>query len=102
MLKMNKKLIVGFIVTALATQVSFASSDNDHLSSQSLNLASRIQNLAQSNAKDLCSGDILVASAYVRSAGYALAHDKIQAARVSLAYAQTELKELSHSRNSQV
>lgn len=99
MLKMNKKLIAGFFMTALAMQVSFASSDNDRLSRKSLTLSNQLQNLSQNNNKDLCSGDILVASAYVQSAGNALSRDKIQVARVTLAYAQAELKEISHSRS---
>lgn len=96
---MKKKLIVGFFLTILASSVSFAGFDNTDLSRQSLNVAGELEHLSQSNNKDLCSGDILVASAYVKSASYALSSDKIQSARVSLAYAQTELKEISHNRS---
>lgn len=98
MLKMNKKLIAGFVIAALASQVSFAG-DNHYLSRKSLSLASELQEIAKTNGEDLCAGDVLVAGSYVQSAGRALSSDSVQNARVSLVYAQNELKEISNHRS---
>ena len=95
---MNKKLIAGFLLTALATQVSFAG-DNHYLSRKSLTLASAIQEIAKTNSDDLCAGDVLVAGSYVESAGNSLSLDKVENARVSLVYARSELKEISNYRS---
>jgi hypothetical protein len=95
---MNKKLIAGFLLTALATQVSFAG-DNHYLSRKSLTLATAIQEIAKINSDDLCAGDVLVAGSYVESAGNSLSLDKVDNARVSLVYARSELKEISDYRS---
>lgn len=95
---MKKRLIAGLVLGALITQVSFASTNNQSLGRHSLNLAIQLKYIAQENHQDLCAGDVLVASAYVQSAGEALSYDKVQSARVSLVYAQNELKEISNNR----
>lgn len=96
---MNNKLIVGFIMTLMASQASFANGDNQHLGKQSINVAAHLNEIANIHDSDLCVGDVRIASAYVQSAGYALSRDKVQSASVSLVYAQNELKEISYNRS---
>lgn len=96
---MNNKLIAGFIMTLVASQVSFASGDNQYLSWQSLRVADHLNEIAKVNDRDLCAGDVRVAAAHVQSAGFALSRDKVQSASVSLVYAQNELKEISYNRS---
>lgn len=96
---MNKKIIAGLVMTMLVSQVSFANETHTHLSRYSLRVASQLNDIAQQNNSDICAGDIMIAAAYVKSAGYALSKDKITPARVSLVYGQNELKEIIHSRS---
>lgn len=96
---MNKTLIAGFIMTLVASQASFASGDNHHLSTKTLRIAEHLNQVANIHDSDLCVGDVRIAAAYVQSAGYALSRDKIQTASVSLVYAQNELKEISYNRS---
>lgn len=96
---MNNKLIVGFIMTLMASQASFASGDNQHLGRQSLRVAEHLNEIARVSDRDLCAGDVRIAAAYVQSAGFALSRDKVQSASVSLVYAQNELKEISYMRS---
>lgn len=96
---MNNKLIAGFIMTLMVSQASFASTDNQHLGRQSINVAAHLNEIAKVHDSDLCAGDVRIAAAYVQSAGYALSRDKVQSASVSLVYAQNELKEISYNRS---
>lgn len=96
---MSNTLIAGFIVGLLASHASFASGDNHYLSVQSLSVAEHLNTIAQEHDSDLCAGDVRIAAAYVQSAGFALASDKVQSASVSLAYAQNDLKEISYNRS---
>ena len=86
-------------MTLMASQVSFANGDNQHLGKQSINVAVHLNEIANIHDSDLCAGDVRIAAAYVQSAGYALSRDKVQSASVSLVYAQNELKEISYNRS---
>lgn len=96
---MNNKLVAGFMMTLMVSQVSFASGNNQHLTGKSMSVAAHLNEIAKVHDSDLCAGDIRIAAAYLQSAGYALSEDKVQRASVSLAYAQNELKEISYNRN---
>ena len=99
-IKMKKKLIAGFAVAALVSQAPFAANLNTkHLEQQSFEIAYQLKRLADSNISDLCAGDVMVASAYIESAGRELQRNKHIAARTSLIYGQIELKEISHTRS---
>lgn len=95
----NRKLISGLIMGILAYQFVNAQSSNTYgLQQQGFKIARQLNQFAEQNEANLCSGDILVAAAYIKLAAHELTMAKHPVALTSLAYGQNELKEIINSR----
>jgi hypothetical protein len=74
---MKSKVIVGIISAVLGAQSSFATHLNHYaLDRQIFDISYQLNRIAENNSTDLCSGDLLIAAAYLESAGGELQHHK--------------------------
>ncbi|HHI9989717.1 TPA: hypothetical protein ACQDQH_002745 [Legionella pneumophila] len=97
---MKSKVIVGIISAVLGSQSSFATHLNHYaLDRQIVDISYQLNQIAENNSTDLCSGDVLIAAAYLKSAGGELQHHQKDKALVSMAYGHNELKEISTVRS---
>lgn len=98
-MKTSRKLISGLIMGVLVYQLVYAQGSNTQaLQQQGFEIAHQLNEFAEQNEANLCSGDILVAAAYIKLAAHELTMKKHPSALTSLAYGQYELKEISNSR----
>jgi hypothetical protein len=94
-----KKLMAVVIMTGLVYPVVFAQSQKiNELERQGFELANQLNELTSQHEQDRCSGDISTAAAYIELAARELAISKRPAALTSLAYGQSELREISKGR----
>ncbi|MDI1352642.1 MAG: hypothetical protein PSV35_07720 [bacterium] len=93
---MLKKVLLGISMVVLNIHMAHAVNvNNPEIEKQSFEIAAGLNLIAQLNSSDLCAGDIIIAAAYIESAGRELQHDKQLAALTSLTSGQNELKEIS-------
>jgi len=92
-----KKLVICALplVLTCVTQVSFAGS---HLPQQLHDLSRTLTSISNEKPGDLCSGDLVVAGAYLDAGAFKLERNKMNEALVSLKYGQNELKDISTKR----
>ena len=95
---MKKKVIAGLIIAMSVSQYALANHDNYNLERRIIDVSSQLYQLAEENSTDPCSGDVLIAGAYVESAGHELDLQKRDKALRSMIYGHKELKEISNTR----
>lgn len=89
-----KKGLCAALMALLVTSAGFASGDTWFLAQQCERIGFELDKVAKARSQDVCSGDVLVASAYIKSASYQLAENKKDKALLSLGYGQNELDDL--------
>ncbi|ERH43318.1 TPA: hypothetical protein SLD83_001757 [Legionella pneumophila] len=97
---MRINVIAGLIITALGSPCAVATSSNHYdLERRIFETSYQLNQIAEENNSDLCSGDVAIAAAYLESAGAQLQHHKKDRAVVSMAYGYNELKAISNVRS---
>lgn len=96
---MTNRFTAGCALALVVSSVSFASIDTTRLARQSLVTSERLNNFAQTHYKDACAGDVMIAGAYLKSAGEALLKNNNYRASVSLAYTKNELQDIGYNRS---
>ncbi|MDP3268078.1 MAG: hypothetical protein Q8M40_03430 [Legionella sp.] len=97
---MRINVIAGVFLTALGSQYAVATSLNHYdLEKTIFDTSHELSQIAEENKTDLCSGDVLIAAAYMESSGAKLQRHQIGRALVSMTYGHNELKEISNVRS---
>lgn len=97
---MKNRVIAGLIIAVLGSQCAVANNVNSYdLETQIFGISFQLNQIAEANSIDLCSGDVSIAAAYLESAARELQHYKYDKALVSMAYGYNELKEISNARS---
>ena len=97
---MNNKVLTGLIITVLGAPSAFATQANNYdLERRIFDVSYQLTQVSDANNQELCAGDVLIAAAYLHSAGRELQHQNRDKALVSLAYGHNELKEISSVRS---
>jgi sensor c-di-GMP phosphodiesterase-like protein len=97
---MRINVIAGIIITAIGSQCAVATNLNHYdLERRIFDASHQLNQIAEDNRTDLCSGDVLIAAAYLESSGAELQHHKKDRALVSMTYGHNELKEISNVRS---
>lgn len=85
-------LLTGFLLTGQAL------ASGSHVADECHHIVQHLNTLAGQNRDDSCSGDVLIAAAYVEAASIKLAKDKPMDAILSLNAGQKELESLSYKK----
>lgn len=92
----SRALIAGLLFSS----AFMAWSQNTHdIQYECRHTASQLNNMADSNATNPCSGDLKIAAAYIESAQLKLKHQKTDQALIAIKYGELELKEISQNRS---
>lgn len=98
---MNNKIVPSLLIAAVCVQSAFAMGLKlpIALENEFREIAYNLNHFAEINKTDLCAGDVIIAAAYIESAGRELQRDQHTKALTSLSYGQNELKEISSGRS---
>ncbi|PJE09573.1 hypothetical protein [Legionella sp.] len=96
MKKKNKKVMMVMTGALIAFSANAFTSDPYQLSHECEAIAHKLQNLAHTKPDDSCSGDLQIASSYMKVAGSKLQHGKYAQASTSIHYADFELQAISY------